>query len=89
MRQLWTSRACQSEDGALQECLQSVSRVQCGNAEVSLTSERDIVVMFQAVDSIKLASNVELACSFVQVFDGWVILISTKNFLRFVLPAHC
>ena len=62
--------------------------VHCGTAGLRLTSEGDIVVVLQAVDRIKIASNVEFACSLVQVFHGRVILVSTKNLLRLVFSVY-
>jgi hypothetical protein len=51
-----------------------------------LTSESNVIIMFKAVDSIKLSSNVEFLSGLVKVFDSWVIAISSKNFLSFLGP---
>lgn len=50
------------------------------------TSEADVVVVLKTIDSINLASNIELLSDAVQVFHSWVLLIPTKDFLRFLCP---
>ena len=51
-----------------------------------LTSESDIVVVLQSVDSIELTTNVELLCGLVQKLYSWVVLITAENFLGLLGP---
>ena len=51
-----------------------------------LTSESDIVVVLQSVDSIKLTTDIELFCGVVQVLYSWVILITAENLLGLLGP---
>ena len=46
--------------------------LQIKEVEVNLTPEGNIIVMFQAVDSIKLASDIKFTRCIVQVLDCWV-----------------
>lgn len=51
------------------------------------TSEADIVVVHQSVDSLDLAANIELFGRIEEVSDGWMLLVAAKNFLSLSLPA--
>ena len=51
-----------------------------------LTSEVDKVVVLELVDSLKLATNIELLGSVVEVLDSRVLLISSKDLLGLKSP---
>jgi hypothetical protein len=60
-----------------------------------LTSKSNIIVMFQAVDSIKLSTNIEFLGSVIKILHGWMFVIPaeyqlrlclSKRIVRFMLP---
>lgn len=51
-----------------------------------LTSESDVVVVLQAVNSIKLTTNVEFLSAVVQELHSWVVNITTENLLSLLGP---
>lgn len=50
------------------------------------TSEGDIVVVLEPVDSIDLATNVELLCGLVEIFDSWVLWVAAEDLLGLYCP---
>ena len=54
--------------------------------KVCLTSQSDVIVVFEAVDGVNLSSNVEFLGSLVQIFNSRMFVVSAKNFFGLLLP---
>jgi hypothetical protein len=39
--------------------------------------------MFQSIDCINLSTDVEFLCRVIEIFDSWMILITTKHLFGF------
>jgi hypothetical protein len=55
----------------------------------SLTAQIHKVVVLQAVDSLDLAANVEVAGRLEEVGDGRVLLVTSKDLLSLEVPGTC
>lgn len=53
-----------------------------------LTSKTDIIVVLETVNGINLSTNVIILCGIVEIANGRVFLVTTKDLLCFLLPVH-
>lgn len=58
-------------------------------SRIARTSESNIVVVHQPVDSLDFTTNIKVVRLVVKVFDSRVLLVTTKDLPRLLFPVTC